>query len=144
MTRSWHSFLLALALGLTVGCAASPSTPPAPTRIALESGRIALPDHEPCVVANATLCVDTGTAMFGTLHERDGCISILRDNGEEARIVWPFGYSAQMSPLAIFDNTGRLVAQGGDRLRGDGAGPFTGSPDSCGRGTYVVLNDPVR
>jgi hypothetical protein len=29
-------------------------------------------------------------------------------------------------------------------LHPDGAGPFSGPADACGRTSYVVLNDPVR
>lgn len=122
---------------------ANPSAP-APTRIAVGPGRFALPDHNPCIVDHPSPCIDTGIALFGTLREQGGCIWIVRDNGEEDRIVWPFGYSARVNPFAVFDNSGTLVAKDHDQLHADGEGPTTGEPDACGRRSYVVLNDPVR
>lgn len=124
--------------------ACSPAAEPPPTRMSLPPGRIALPDHEPCSTTTQIPCVDTGHAVFGTLHQQSGCIWLVLENGIEARIVWPYGYSARLDPFAVFDNAGKEVAHGGDELRPNGVGPQTGDPDTCGRSSFVVINDPVR
>lgn len=43
----------------------------------------------------------------------------------------------------MYNNSGVEVARDGDWLIVDGAGPFEGEADACGRPTYVILVDPV-
>ena len=118
------------------------------SRIPLPSNRSALPDHEPCVfqteVPPSVLCVDAGHAILGTLYEGGGCIWSVLDNGDQVRLVWPYGYSAQMNPFVVFDNNGQSVLQAGDRFLAGGSGPFVGDLDTCGRQSYVVLNNPIQ
>jgi hypothetical protein len=78
MTATKSLIIVLLALGLS-GCASTTPTPGAaglPTWIPLPSGRIALPDLESCayLVAAGSLCVDTGHAIDGTVHQDRGCI----------------------------------------------------------------------
>lgn len=116
---------------------------PFPTRIQLPAGRVPLPDHEPCRAAGDAPCADAGYALFGVLHEAEGCVWYVLENGTEVRVVWPFGYSAQHDPFIVYDNAGREVARNGDSLQADGTGPVDGETDACGRSKYVTLVDPV-
>lgn len=138
--------ILAIAL-MMAGVACSPGQAggtPFPTRIELPAGREPLPDHEPCRGSGPEPCVEAGRAVFGTLHEADGCVWYVLDNGTEARVVWPFGYSASYDPFIVYDNSGREVARDGDALEAAGSGPQEGDADACGRTQYVVLIDPIR
>lgn len=55
------------------------------------------------------------------------------EDGQEVRLQWPSGYSAQFRPFVVFDDRGREVARDGDRLQAGRDGPHDGSPDQCGR-----------
>jgi hypothetical protein len=143
--RSFGVLLLAVVIS---GCS---STTPAseaaglPTRIPLPSGRIALPDHEPCeyLVAPGSLCVDTGHAIEGTVHQSGACIWLDLGNGQSVRVVWPFGYSAILDPLTVFGNAGVPVISAGQTIKTGGDGPKQGATDSCGRGSFVEINEPI-
>jgi hypothetical protein len=106
---------------------------------------VALPDHEPCVylVAPESLCVDTGHAIDGTVHAVGACVWLTLDNGQDVRVVWPFGYSATLDLLTIFDNRGDPVISAGDTIKTGGDGPTEGVADSCGRTSYVEINEPI-
>lgn len=132
-----------LSVAMVVGCE-TPGPPPMPSRAPIPPDQVRLPDHPPCVSPDPGIaCVEVGVAMFGTLLEKDGCVWMIRDNGEEVRIVWPFGYSATFEPFVVFDNAGAEVARDGDYVRAEGAGPSQGDADACGRTLYVVLAPPV-
>lgn len=132
-------FVLAL-LTLVAACGED-----GPTRIPLPPGVVRLPDYSPCPQPAPDIpCVYAGRAVFGTIHEDEGCIYMVLENGRRVRVVWPFGYSARLDPFVVYDNTGLEVARDGDELRPEGDGPLAGAPDECGMTSYVVLIDPVR
>jgi hypothetical protein len=139
---------LGILLVVLAGCTSSTPTPGVaglPTRIPLPSGRIALPDHEPCVyfAPSGIPCVDTGHAIDGTVQQAGSCIWLTLDNGQDVRVVWPFGYSAIPDPVTIFDNRGDPVISTGDTIKTGGDGPTEGVADSCGRTSYVEINEPT-
>lgn len=139
----------ALLIGLVLvvaGCTSGQlsSATPFPTRIALPSGRVSLPDHGPCKgPRGGDPCVDVGHSISGLLSSDDDCVWIVMDNGIEVRVIWPLGYSAELRPFVVFDNAGSVVARSGDRIQADGEGPLVGEADNCGRTKYVTLIDPV-
>ncbi len=113
----------------------------------LPSGRVALPDAERlCPYGpppGVDACVWGTVAVNGTLHEEDGCIWIERESSAKQGITWPFGYSAQFSPFAVFDNAGREVARDGDHLRAGGFAPQPVPRHDCGWTAVMTLVDPV-
>jgi hypothetical protein len=65
------------------------------------------------------------------------------DDGQDVRIVWPYGYSAVLQPFTVLNNAGDPVISAGDTIKTGGNGPLEGAPDSCGRTSYVAINEPI-
>jgi hypothetical protein len=132
--------LAAVGIGawVTACSALSATTPFGP--VGVRGGPIAT--ERPFTCPDGRLCVATGHAVFGTLHEADGCIwLVLEGSDQEVRIVWPNGYTARYEPFAVFDAGGRRVATTGDAIHADGSGPNLGEADDCGRTEWVALVD---
>ena len=142
-TRSRRCAAATTALGvvlLVAGCSSpAPGTPPP-----VPADRVGLPDHAGCdQLYPGKLCSETGHGVEGRLHERGGCIWLELSSGREAAVVWPFGYSASFDPFAVFDESGRRLADDNDLVVAAGWGPTSGSPDACGRTDYMSLSPAI-
>ena len=84
-------------------------------------------------------CVDALMldAPKGTLRETQGCIWLAAD-GNEYRVYWPAGYTAQTTPLVVFNAHGVPVAKEGDEIAF--ALRDAGDTDSCGHSGSVVVS----
>lgn len=76
-------------------------------------------------------------APKGILREAQGCIW-LAAGGNEYRVYWPAGYTAQTTPLVVFNADGAPVAKEGDEIAF--ALRDTGDTDACGRSGSVVVS----
>jgi hypothetical protein len=75
-----------------------------------------------------------------------GCV-YLGDADEQILPVWPFGYTADGSPVVIYDQDGMAVAREGDMLEmGGGFGSITAYPESvrCGAAEVWEVNPYER
>jgi hypothetical protein len=61
-------------------------------------------------------------------------------------IVWPAGYRAERHPLKLLDSRGKVVAQGGERIKlGGGNSPVKQDDCLLGQDTeFVVMSQPIR
>ena len=75
----------------------------------------------------------------GTVYATAECIWIELD-GQLAATLWPAHYTATYSPtLTVFDESGRPVARGGERLTAVMLGPTPTDEDPCGFAAVVEV-----
>ena len=134
--------LLAMSIA-AVGCIGSTATT-GPARGTLPTDRVALADHPPCDASQAIPCVEAGRAIVGSLHTDGRCLWITLENGDDVRVIWPFGYAASKDLQTIYDAAGAVVARTGHMIQSEGSDPTQGEPDGCGRTVMVVLAGPVH
>jgi hypothetical protein len=132
--------LTAIVIGAWVAACSALAAPTPFGPVGVRGGPIAT--EPPFTCPDGPPCVATGHAVFGTLHEADGCIWLVLEGSDQAvRIVWPDGYTARYEPFAVFDAGGHRVATSGDVIHADGSGPYLGEADDCGRTEWVALVD---
>ena len=122
-------WILSAVAWLTAACGLS-------SRVALPSWRSACPTGQ--------LCSVPGDPIHGVLRADAGCLWLQLDDGREAGIAWPPGYTAEPTLVAVFDPSGRQVARAGDVVTVGGTGPTPGTiSNACGRTLVVEIGEII-
>ena len=94
---------MALAVVLVAACTAAESTATTTYKIATAA------------VGSDSIDLARAEGVLGGQTNRDGSACIWLSNGrDKVALSWPYGYTARVSPLTVYDSTGKPVAEVGE------------------------------